>query len=105
MRLGSQCDNYCSQAQSTFSDFRLHHTCSIIIIIMASLTKWCYLSCQLSRNTRESPAFRGPLTLSRKTYARSSNLPQSSRDQCSPYLPARDEKGEGGRGAALVRSS
>ena len=22
--------------------FRLHHTCSIIIIIMASLTKWCY---------------------------------------------------------------
>ena len=24
------------------TDFRLHHTCSIIIIIMASLTKWCY---------------------------------------------------------------
>ena len=23
-----------------FSDFRLHHTCSIIIIIMALLTKW-----------------------------------------------------------------
>ena len=31
MRLGS-CDNYCSQAQSTCGDFRLHHTCSIIII-------------------------------------------------------------------------
>ena len=26
-----------------YSDFRLHHTCSIIIIIMASLTKWCLL--------------------------------------------------------------
>ena len=34
----SQCDNYCSQAQSTCSDFRLHHTCSIIILWLHSLS-------------------------------------------------------------------
>ena len=38
IRLVSQCDNYCSQAQSTCSDFRLHHTCSIIILWLHSLS-------------------------------------------------------------------
>ena len=33
-----QCDNYCSQAQSTCSDFRLHNTCSIIILWLHSLS-------------------------------------------------------------------
>ena len=47
--------NYCSQAQSTCSDFRLHNTCSIIILWLHSLSD--VIRSLLCNPRASSPAF------------------------------------------------